>query len=659
MDNWSKISLDSSGWLRGILIILLLGTQLASLAGLTPIVQASTVTFGNPINLSNDPTSSGLPVIATSGKYVYVAWLNNSCIGCKSDVLFKASSNNGTSFGPSTKLSSTTNGDASSPQVAAAGNNVYVVWQDNATSAGFDVFLRKSIDNGATFSTQIDLSTGVNNAVDSEYPQVSAAGNNVTVAWWLVTTSHNTPHNIVAKTSINSGTFGSALSLSTNANPSLSPDSGPKTFEVGKYVYITWRDGNSKIFFTASKDGGQTFSFVAPLNISGTVTGDSDLYPAIAAAGNNVYVTWTNDSSACPITCSNTMFRASTNNGASFGSIMNLYTNNQITDLNPEIAASGNSVYVVWTNSTGAIPQILFRGSTNQGSSFNSIKNLSPVPLSSNQQVIAAVGTNVYVVWVESNSSNEVFLASSRDSGSTFGSAQDLSPTVGNGLSPMPAIGASGPNVYVAWQDDLQGAGDILFRGNGSPPTFPDVAITALNVSRTFAYSGANANNVTVSVTISNLGSGTATTFTVGVNASRIIPIGNLQTVSSLAPGLSQVLVYNWKTASLAVGKYNVTAFASSAPGETNLSNNVLVCPPASSGCLWSGFFVSRLKGDVNADCHVDIVDLATVGNAFGKSIGQSGYNAAADINNDGTINIVDLVLVSGPFGQQISPCPY
>ncbi len=54
----------------------------------------------------------------------------------------------------------------------------------------------------------------------------------------------------------------------------------------------------------------------------------------------------------------------------------------------------------------------------------------------------------------------------------------------------------------------------------------------------------------------------------------------------------------------------------------------------------------------MNGDCKVDTVDLSSVGSAFGKTIGQTGFNPAADLNNDGTVNIVDLVLVADYFGQ-------
>ncbi len=181
------------------------------------------------------------------------------------------------------------------------------------------------------------------------------------------------------------------------------------------------------------------------------------------------------------------------------------------------------------------------------------------------------------------------------------------------------------------------------FLRNGA---LPDVAVTGLSASRTFAYAEVSSNPVQLNVTASNLG-GAPETFTITTGYNSTI-IGSQNT--TVASGKSAIVSFNWQTSSLARGVYTITAHASTVTGETNLSNNNLACP--GPGCGWSGFFTVKLKGDVNGDCKVDIVDLASVGAAFGKSVGQSGYNPAADINNDGIVNIVDMVLVAGSFGQ-------
>ncbi len=582
--------------------------------------------------------------------------------------MFRASNNNGSSFGPVMKLNSLINGDASNAAIAAAGNNVYVVWQGNVsiTPETDHVYFRASTNNGVNFNTVIDLTTNISNHIGAFAPQVAAAGNsNVTVVWHEVTSSHNNPDNIYAKMSSNNG-----ANLATVAATFLSSKANhffgyPQISEVGRYVYVAWADDSlmanvPKTFFSSSSMWGA--SFATAFNIGGTVSNDNNYYQAITASGNNVYVTWTNDSLSCPISCDNTMFRGSPSNGASlssFGPILNLYQGNMITDLNPVVAATGKSVYVVWSNATGAGPQILYRVSSTNGANFGAITSLTIGASAPPQQTIAASGANVYVGWAGGTPSDSMFFAGN-NTVTTFGSAQNLSPNTGSALLPSPVIAVSGPNVYVAWQDDTRGNGDIFFRGNGALPA-PDVAITAMNVSKTFAYSGAPANNVTVSVTTLNPGN-VAASFVVSVKANLTMFIATNQTVTSLAPGAGQVLSFSWKTSTLTIGKWNLTAYATGAEGETNLSNNILACPTAATGCAWAGFFISRLKGDVSKDCKVDIVDLATVGSTFGKTIGQLGFNAAADLNNDGTINIVDLVLVASSFGQQVPnspPCIY
>ncbi|MBU0708956.1 hypothetical protein KJ596_04400 [Patescibacteria group bacterium] len=56
--------------------------------------------------------------------------------------------------------------------------------------------------------------------------------------------------------------------------------------------------------------------------------------------------------------------------------------------------------------------------------------------------------------------------------------------------------------------------------------------------------------------------------------------------------------------------------------------------------------------GDLDGDWDVDIFDLVIVGNSFGKSPGESGYDPRADANaSDGAIDIFDLITVGSHFG--------
>lgn len=65
----------------------------------------------------------------------------------------------------------------------------------------------------------------------------------------------------------------------------------------------------------------------------------------------------------------------------------------------------------------------------------------------------------------------------------------------------------------------------------------------------------------------------------------------------------------------------------------------------------------SSLAGDLNGDGKVDCADIAIVKAAFGKRIGQVGYDPVADTNNDGIIDIRDLAFVSQHL-QAGTKCP-
>jgi hypothetical protein len=57
---------------------------------------------------------------------------------------------------------------------------------------------------------------------------------------------------------------------------------------------------------------------------------------------------------------------------------------------------------------------------------------------------------------------------------------------------------------------------------------------------------------------------------------------------------------------------------------------------------------------DVNTDGRVEIIDIATVGYAFGSTQGTPRWNPAADIDLNGIVDIVDVAIVSYDFGATV-----
>ena len=121
--------------------------------------------------------------------------------------------NAGDVFGRTTDNLSNNGAVSAGPAIAVSGNNVYVVWSDNTPGRG-DIFYRRSIDGGATFSSTVNLS---NNNGRSITPAVAVTGTRVYIVW-----SDDTPGNteILYRRSMNSGvTFSSTLSNNTFHHP--------------------------------------------------------------------------------------------------------------------------------------------------------------------------------------------------------------------------------------------------------------------------------------------------------------------------------------------------------------------------------------------------------------------------------------------------------
>jgi len=57
--------------------------------------------------------------------------------------------------------------------------------------------------------------------------------------------------------------------------------------------------------------------------------------------------------------------------------------------------------------------------------------------------------------------------------------------------------------------------------------------------------------------------------------------------------------------------------------------------------------------GDINGDCIVNIVDLATAGLAFNSKPGWANWNPKADVNRDGKVDILDLAAVGLNYGKR------
>jgi len=164
--------------------------------------------------------------------------------------------------------------------------------------------------------------------------------------------------------------------------------------------------------------------------------------PKLVIVGNNVYVIWVDDSSGSR----DLYFRKSTTDGCNFDPTIDV-SNQRGASIDPQIAVSGNKIYLVWEHTPGSNGAVFFTRSTNGGDTFESSKNIGNNTGMNGFPQVAVSGSNVYLVWHDA--SKGILFARSTDNGTSFTNITNIGNNTG--FNGYPQIAVSGDNVYVLW----------------------------------------------------------------------------------------------------------------------------------------------------------------------------------------------------------------
>ena len=655
--------------LVAILAALLVGTFLMPTT--MNIVYGQDITLDSTINLSNNTGTATQPRLVAAGSNVFAVWSDNT--PGNSQIFFAKSTNGGATYGGTINISTST-GTALVPQIAVSGNNVYIVWHEyRAAVDNYDIYFAKSTDSGATFSSSINLSS---TSGMSSNAQIAVSGSYLHVVWMDSTIGNGETY--YTRSTDGGTTFSSAKNLSNNLGNTGGANSFPQVAVTGSYVYVVWGDdtgnfGSNDIKFVRSTDGGATFSAVK--NLSNSLTPASD-YPQMLASGTSVYIVW---KELLPIPNSpgsysyQMLYSRSTDNGATFGSAINLSGGGNYDK--QQIAASGTNVFVVLQGGTSGLTEILLARSTDGGATFGSLINLSNTAATfSRFPTMAVSGSYLNIAWVETLTSpttnNEIYFKRSLDGGLTFDAPINLSANAGSSEDPR-SMAPDSSTVYVLWRDASVGNYDTLFRkgtAQSTPP--PDTSPPTVSVT-------APANGQTISdvVTVSASASDN-----VGVTKVEFYVDNILKSTAAASP-----FSFNLDTKTLANAAHSLTAKAYDAANNLGLSpaisvtvNNVVAdtTPPTVSitspanGTTMSGITTitataSDNVGVTKVDFYVDSVlkatdttspysfalDTATLSNAQ-HNLQAKAFDAA---NNIGTSSIV-TVTVNNPVPDTTAP---
>jgi pterin-4a-carbinolamine dehydratase len=257
--------------------------------------------FGEPINLSNNEGNSTNPEVTASGDHVYVVWSDtNDAKGGVGDIFFSASRDNAVSFGEPINLSDNER-NSTNPEVAASGKNVYVVWADSRdeteTPNNVNLNLKTSSDNGMHFGERKIVKRDVDK--EKHLPRITASDGNVYITLADKDAKEGNPDNfqVILRTSTDNGTeFSNKKSLKKDID---SKTHLPHLSAFGSNVYVVWSDtneaigGSEDIFFSSSHDNARSFD--EPINISNNVANSTN--PEISAVENSVNIFWVDHSS--------------------------------------------------------------------------------------------------------------------------------------------------------------------------------------------------------------------------------------------------------------------------------------------------------------------------------------------------------------------------
>lgn len=371
--------------------------------------------------------SSGQCSLAQSGGTIYGVWYDNRT--ASAHIYFAKSTDGGLTFGANVKVdddTTPTNHEYPCMTLDAHGN-IYVVWDDQrgGTATGYDVYVAKSTDGGATFGPSVKV-----NHDGTPYDQNTAsiavgADGTIYVAWKDFRTpildSKGKPTNadIFASTSTDGGqTFSSEVKVNDNkvtaeqSHPTIGVDSAGK-------VYVAWTDQrnlnvngtNGDIFFSVGTFDGSVlnFNFITNPNLminDDTVFANQHDPSLRIGPADEILIAWADHRNGGN---SNIYFSKSIDGGVTFIpnlSVSPVFTGGQ--DV-PSLAVNASGKIVVsWQNSipTGvgkqALLDILAATSTDEGASFHTSVLVNDDTNSAGQrQVNVAIDDNgqVYLLW--------------------------------------------------------------------------------------------------------------------------------------------------------------------------------------------------------------------------------------------------------------------
>jgi len=322
--------------------------------------------------------------IASFGNYVHVVYDDGR--DGNFEIYYRRSTDEGITWGPETRLTNSS-GVSGLSSIDVISSTVYIFWHDGRHgSSEFEIYYKFSTDNGDTWSVDTRLTSATYHSAN---PIVAMNGQDVYVTWWDQRGGVNPE--IYFNHKSGSGPFGTDVRLTNNSFRSEEPHIAVSSDSILHIAFWDNRDGGSgEIYYKRSSNKGAGWSADTRLTFNTKST-----YPAISASGQIVQVTWedSRDNNG-EIYC-----KRSTDDGLTWGPDTRL-TNTTYASWHPSTFFSGSIIHLVWAEAIATgIGRVYYKRSSDAGVTWDTNTQIVPNQSYLDYPSVSAFGPCVHVFW--------------------------------------------------------------------------------------------------------------------------------------------------------------------------------------------------------------------------------------------------------------------
>lgn len=374
-----------------------------------------------------------------------------------------------------------------SPQVAAVGSRVYVVWHETRGTSLPNVWLAVSSDDGRSFGAPIQVSANTPGTVEELNPSVAADQEQVVVAWQEFASPRDDNRGRIELARFDSR--GRRLQVSRVDDTDTSGKWLPVVALSAGVPVVAWIDerdlgpnGEPLEHVYAARGSGPNERVDAGEPVALSLHTDNKWAPAIAADGANVFLAWADFRNY-----NWEIFGArSTDGGRTWGANTRIddYLAGERLNERPAVAFGAHgSLHVAWSDLRAVEPDtnIFYARSDDLGASFSTPRQLDDsragfdpdrdTPSNQWHPSLAAAGAGLFAVWQDNRlGNNDVFFAQRRDGGAGFGPSERVDDTgAGPSEQTRPHLAWAGGFCYAVWEDDRNGTPDVYLGRRSCP----------------------------------------------------------------------------------------------------------------------------------------------------------------------------------------------